>query len=162
MGRLHGFIAIAVPGCSLVVASAMFSEHESACAVRGVWELASVTNNGKEQPLNGARQMKVVTPHHFMWISQEARRDTLPLKTEADTLRRTSVGGGAGTYTATGKSYVEHIEFFNDPSFVGKSWNATCRIDGNRWYHSYAFPQDSTGIPRDSIAHIVEVWRKVE
>ena len=162
MTTLHRFLAIALPGCCLVGVGAASSVHRAGCRVQGVWELESVTNNGKDQPLNGLRQIKIVTQHHFMWIGQAARRDTLPLKTEADTLRRNSLGGGAGTYSTTGNSYVEQIEVFNDPAFLGKPWNATCRIQGDRWYHSWPFPQDSTGVSRDSIAHVVEVWRKVE
>jgi len=162
MAPLHRFSAIALPACCLVVAGVTSSPHEASCPVRGVWELVSVTNNGKDQPLNGARQVKIVTQRHWMWVGQDARRDTLPLKTLVDTLRRNSIGGGAGTYTATANAYVENIEVFADPTWLGKRWQATCRVEGNRWYHSYPFPQDSTGVARDSIAHIVEVWRKVE
>jgi hypothetical protein len=154
--------AIAIPACCIVVAGATSSAHRAGCPVRGVWELVSVSNNGKEQPLNGFRQMKIVTGRYWMWIGQDAKRDTLPMKTLADTLRRNLIGGGAGTYTATGNAYVEQIEFFGDPTWLGKPWNATCRVEGNRWYHSFPLPQDSAGVARDSIAHIVEVWRKVE
>ena len=159
---LRRFLAIAVSGCCLVVVGAAFSVHRDGCRVQGVWEMEAMTNNGKDLPLNGVKQIKIVTPRHFMWVGQDARRDTLPLKTAADTLRRNSIGGGAGTYSATGNAYVEQIEVFNDPSWLGKPWKATCRVQGDRWYHSYPFPQDSTGVPRDSIAHIVEVWRRVE
>src|SRR4051794_3455079 len=116
----------------------------------------------QDQPLNGNRQIKIVTQHHFMWVGQAPRRDTPPLKTEADTLRRNSIDGGAGTYSATGNRYVEQVEVFNDPNYLGKPWSSTCRVQGDRWYHSWSFPQDSTGVPRDSIAHVVEVWRRVE
>ena len=159
---LRRFLGIALPGCCLIVTAAAFSVHNAGCRVQGVWEIEAMTNNGKNLPLNGVRQIKIVTTRHFMWIGQDARRDTLPLKTEADTLRRNSISGGAGTYSATGNAYVEQIEVFNDPSWLGKPWKATCRIQGDRWYHSYPFPQDSTGVPRDSIAHVVEIWRRVE
>ena len=154
--------AVAIPICCLVVAGATSSGHEAACPVRGVWELISVSNNGKDQPRNGARQVKIVTQRYWMWVGADARRDTLPLKTEADTLRRYLIGGGAGTYTASGNSYVENIEIFNDPAWLGKPWKATCRVEGNTWFHSFLFPQDSTGVSRDSITHVVEVWRKLE
>ncbi len=159
---LRRTLAIAIPGCCLVVAGAASSMHTAGCRVQGVWELESTSNNGKDQPLNGHRQIKIVTQHHFMWIGQDPRRDTLPLRTQADTLRRYSLDGGAGTYSATGNSYIEQIEVFNDPTYLGKPWNATCRVQGDRWYHSWSFPLDTTGVPRDSIAHVVEVWRKVE
>ena len=159
---LRRFVGIALPGCCLIATAAAFSVHRAGCRVQGVWEIEAMTNNGKDLPLNGARQIKIVTARHFMWIGQDARRDTLPLKTEADTLRRNSISGGAGTYSATGNAYVEQIEVFSDPSWLFKPWKATCRIQGDHWYHSYPFPQDSTGVPRDSIAHVVEIWRRVE
>lgn len=162
MMRLRRLLVIALPACSLIVTVGAFSVRKAGCRVQGVWEMEAVTNNGKDQPLNGARQVKIVTRRHFMWVGQDARRDTLPLKTQADTLRRNTIGGGAGTYSVTGNAYVEQIDVFNDPSWLGKPWKATCRVEGDRWYHSYPFPQDSAGVPRDSIAHIVEVWRRVE
>jgi hypothetical protein len=157
---LHRLAAIACPACCLLLVSV--GAPPKSCAVRGVWELVSVTNNGKDQPLEGFKEMKIVTARHWMWLGEAPRRDTLPMHTLADTLRRNSIGGGAGTYTVNGDKYVENIEYFSDPTFLGKPWKATCRIEGNRWYHSWPFPQDSTGVPRDSIAHVVEVWQKVE
>jgi len=53
---------------------------EAGCQVRGVWELVSISQNGKDQPLAGYRGMKVLTDRHFMFVGQAARRDTLPLK----------------------------------------------------------------------------------
>lgn len=155
-------VAVAIPVCCMVIAGAASSGQQGRCPVRGVWELVSLSRNGKDQPLNGAKQWKIVTQRHFMWVGSDARRDTLPMKTQADTLRRFLIGGGAGTYTVTRNGYAEHIEIFNDVTWLGKTWKATCRVAGNQWFHSYPFPQDSTGVPRDSIAHFVEVWRKVE
>src|SRR5690349_8029407 len=83
---LRRVLVIALPGCCLVFAGAAASVHEAGCRVQGVWELESTTNNGKDMTQKGYRQIKIVTQHHFMWIGQASRRDTLPLKTEADTL----------------------------------------------------------------------------
>src|SRR5437773_8837203 len=73
--------------------------RDAGCQVRGVWELVSVSRNGKDQPLAGYRGMKVLTDRHFMFVGQAAKRDTLPLKTETDTLRAYQMSGGAGTYS---------------------------------------------------------------
>jgi hypothetical protein len=134
---------------------------EAKCQVRGVWELVSVSQDGKDQPLAGFKQLKVLTDRHFMWIGQAARRDTLPLKTELDTLRAYQVGGGAGTYTTSGNTYIEHIDLFVIPSWVGTSFKAACRIEGGRWYHSFTMPNDTTKAP-GPYQHIVEIWRRVE
>ena len=65
--------------------------------------------------------------------------NTLPLKSEIDTLRAYRIAGGAGTYSTRGTSYTEHLDYFFDPSWVGTSFRAICRIEGDRWYHSYTF-----------------------
>lgn len=137
------------------------ARSEPGCPVRGVWEMVSVSQDGKEQPLAGYRQVKMLTDRHFMWMGQAARRDTLPLRTQMDTLRAFQVGGGAGTYTTSGSTYIEHIEFFAIPSWVGTSFRATCRIEGGRWYHSFTLPNDTTAAP-GPYQHIAEVWRRVE
>ena len=131
------------------------------CQVRGVWELVSVSQNGKDQPLAGYRGMKVLTDRHFMFVGQAARRDTLPLKTEMDTLRAYQLSGGAGTYTTSGTTYIEHIDFFIIPSWIGTSFRATCRIEGRLWYHTFTEPNDTTAGP-GPYQHFIEVWRRLE
>ncbi len=141
---------------------AMNDVHPDAgCPVRGVWELVSVSQNGKDQPLAGSRAMKVLTDQHFMFVGQAAKRDTLPLKTELDTLRAYQISGGAGTYTTSGTTYVEHLDLFVIPSWIGTSFRATCRIEGGLWYHSFTDPNDTTAGP-GPYQHFIEVWRRLE
>ena len=135
--------------------------RDAGCQVRGVWELVSVSRNGKGQPLAGYRGMKVLTDRHFMFVGQAAKRDTLPLKTETDTLRAYQMSGGAGTYTTSGTTYTEHIEIFVIPSWIGTSFRARCRIEGGLWYHSFTDPNDTTAGP-GPYQHFIEVWRRLE
>jgi hypothetical protein len=134
---------------------------DAGCRVRGVWELVSVSQNGKDQPLAGYRGMKVLTDQHFMFVGQAAKRDTLPLTTEMDTLRAYQLSGGAGTYTTTGTTYIEHIDIFVIPSWIGTSFRARCRIEGRLWYHSFTDPNDTTAGP-GPYQHFIEVWRRLE
>ena len=63
---------------------------------------------------------------------------------------------GGGSYTLNGDSYQETPEygFGNDFNVVkSKPQTFTCRVDGNKWYHSGAL---SNGLP------IAEVWERVE
>ena len=131
------------------------------CQVRGVWELVSVSQNGKDQPLAGYRTMKVLTDRHFMFVGQAARRDTLPLKSATDTLRAYQISGGAGTYSTSGTTYIEHLDLFVIPSWVGTAFKATCRIEGGLWYHSFTDPNDTTAGP-GPYQHFIEVWRRLE
>jgi len=133
------------------------SAATASCSVVGTWELTGITVDGKAVAAPG-QQRKIVTAGHFMWINQATHRDTLPLKTRADSLVYSSVGGGSGTYKLQGNSYVEHIDYFNDPAFLGKDWKATCRTEKNHWVHSYTLP----GTPGVAPQAVVENWRRVE
>ena len=135
--------------------------RDAACQVRGVWALVSVSQDGKDQPLAGSRTMKVLTDRHFMFVGQAAMRDTLPLKTPVDTLRAYQITGGAGTYTTSGTTYIEHLDIFVIPSWIGTSFKATCRIEGDLWYHSFTEPNDTTAGP-GPYQHFIEVWRRLE
>src|SRR2546421_7006135 len=86
----------------------------ASCQVRGVWELVSVSQNGKDQPLAGYRGMKVLTDRHFMFVGHAAKRDTLPLKSEMDTLRAYQMSGGGGGHTPSGPTDKK-----NQPTLFG-------------------------------------------
>lgn len=132
-----------------------------ACRVQGVWERVATMQAHKRTEFSGARQRKVVTKTNYLWLEEEARRDTLPLRTAADTARFYAMSGGSGTYQVVGNQYTEHLDLFVDPKFEGKTFTASCRVEGNTWYHSYLASSlgDTTRAGRDSTT---EVWRRVE
>jgi hypothetical protein len=134
-----------------------------ACRVQGVWDLVASVQAGKRTEFTGT-QRKVVTKKHWMWLGAAARRDTLPLRTPLDTANYYSIGGGYGTYDVSSHRYIEHIDVFVAPKLQGRSLVASCRIEGNRWYHTFLSSDLSTGpsatpASRDSIT---EIWRRVE
>ncbi len=136
-----------------------------ACRVQGVWERVATIQAGKRQEITGARQTKIVTKKHFMWLTAATRRDTLPLRTVLDSARFSAIAGGSGTYEVVGHKYTEHIDLFVDPRLEGKSLTTSCRIDGNRWYHTYLESDIDTplaGAGRMSTDSTTEIWRRVE
>jgi hypothetical protein len=131
-----------------------------ACKVQGVWERVATIAAGKRTEFTGARQVKVVTKKHFTWVEAANHRDTIPLRTTLDSLRYYEMAGGYGTYDVSGHAYTEHINLFVNPKSEGQSFTAGCRVDGNRWYHTYrASDLDGPSASRDSTT---EVWRRVE
>ncbi len=150
-------------GALVVGSAARYHSPRSAppaCDVRGVWDLVEFIQAGNTTPLAGMQQRKIVTAKYYTWLRQDMRRDTLPMKTETDTLRAYFTMGGSGTYSVSGDTYTEHLEYFNDPTLVGKTFAARCRIDGNRWYHMY----DSGQLAQPGAAHdtVTEVYTRVE
>ena len=130
------------------------------CRIDGVWDLTSVTVDGKDQPLQGRREQKFVDRGHFMWVSEPGRSNVVRVRNAADSSRTTPVTAGAGTYTLAGNTYTEHLELFFDPRRERQSLPATCRTEGDRWYHTYSWPDDpatASGHPPQT----TEVWRRV-
>jgi hypothetical protein len=135
-----------------------------ACRVQGVWDLVASVTAGKRTEFTGARQRKIVTKKNWMWLVAANHRDTLPLKTPLDTANYYSMSGGFGTYDVSDHHYTEHIDLFVAPRLEGKSLIASCRIDGNRWFHTFlasdlATQPSATPASRDSVT---EIWRRVE
>ena len=161
MRPAHGIAALTFAACLLPAPlRAQAKPGAPACRVEGVWELVSTTYNGQEMPRPGYSQRKVVARGHFMWLGEDAGRDTIPLRTASDSLRAFRVAGGAGTYTLAGNVYTERLEYFYDGRLVGHSVQATCRTEGDRWYHSFTPPTMSTAGSEPS-ARLEEVWRRI-
>jgi hypothetical protein len=137
------------------------SGSAAACRLQGVWRLERAVRNGKADSTS-FQQRKIMTKNHFMWVAQENRRDTLPLKTYRDSARVFSDNGGFGTYKVSGSTLTEHIELFPMATWIGRDFKATCKTDANHWVHTYMsdFYNDSTGHSRrDTTA---EYYRRVE
>lgn len=143
----------------ILVAGGFTPRSGASCPVRGVWELESMTVDGQSINRPGFRQRKMVTDRHFMWIGQFAGRDTIVARTAADTLRMYFISGGSGRYNTTPTTYVEHIDLENDPSWLGTSFTATCRVENGKWYHGFTVPNDTT---KGQFRRFMEVWRRVE
>jgi hypothetical protein len=127
--------------------------------VEGVWEQVSVAFDGREMGPVSRPPRKIVARGHWIWIGADARRDTLPLRTAADSLRATRIFGGAGTYTTTDSTFTQHIDTFFDPGAEGATLVASCRTDGERWIYSFT----TTGVPgmRGWPTRVSEVWRRL-
>jgi hypothetical protein len=92
----------------------------------GTWRQVSAKYGGKEHRFpEGITTIKHVTPAQFMWLSYDK---------EGNILR--TAGGG---YTLKGNVYEETPEYGIGPDFAvikGKAQAFTCKIKGDRWYHT--------------------------
>ena len=134
---------------------------QTGCPVQGVWDLVSRTVDGRDSPLKGFRERKLLTGGHYMWLGHADRRDTLPMNTELERLRALYIEGGAGTYTTSDSIYIEHIELYDNPRGIGTSFKAKCRVIGDRWEHMFTLPNDTTKAS-GHVLHFVQVYRRVE
>jgi hypothetical protein len=129
------------------------------CPVRGAWALDSVTVDGTVEPLGQWRQIKVLTATRYAWVGQEPGPRVL--RSAADSLvafRKSAFGGGP--YRVTASSFIERIEYHNQPQYIGRQIIFSCRVVGDRWYHAGDLPvPDETGIRWYRLA---EVWRRID
>lgn len=139
---------------------AKVADAQGACKLEGVWQLVSGKADGQAYPAS-AREMKIITKGHFMFV-REDERGVKDMKTIADTLQafRTMASGG-GTYTVQRNTYTEKLDFFADPTYLGRSIAFTCRTEGDRFYQSGAFPVFQNGKKARDV-QLEEVWRRVE
>ena len=135
-----------------------------ACKLQGVWERVATIQAGKRTEFTGAKQRKLVTKKHFMWLADATRRDTLPLRTPLDSALFYAINGGSGTYDVSGHKYTEHIDLFVDPRLEGKTLTASCRVEGNRWYHVFRASDIDSQAPGTTASpdSTTEIWRRVE
>jgi hypothetical protein len=133
---------------------------QGACKLEGVWQLVSGKSDGQPYPAS-AREMKIITKGHFMFVSEETRGVT-ELKTAADSLQAyRTMGSGGGTYKVQGATYTETLDFFSDPAYLGRSIPFTCRTEGDRFYQTGLFPVFLSGKKVRDIK-LEEVWRRIE
>jgi hypothetical protein len=160
---LAAALLLGISGSVIAAGRDVHGSAPPACRVQGVWDLVANVQAGKRTEFTGT-QRKVVTNKHWIWLGAAARRDTLPLKTPLDTANYYSIGGGFGTYDVSDHRYIEHIDVFVAPRLQGKSLTASCRVEGNQWFHTFlasdlATQPSATPASRDSIT---EIWRRVE
>jgi hypothetical protein len=159
-----GLLALSVPAAERDRESATkVTRVGKACAVQGVWELDSVTHNGKPFGTAGPgafRSRKVVTRTQFLTLSYLDRRDTLPTVTASDslrTLRARRANGSTGTYTLDGDRHTERAELALRPEGIGETTEGRCRTDARHWQLTFVIPTGpNQGVDR------AEFWRRIE
>ena len=161
---LAAAMLLGVSGSVIAATRDLHGSVPPACRVQGVWDLVASIQAGKRTEFTGAQQRKIVTRKHWMWLVGATRRDTLPLRTALDTANYYSVGGGFGTYNVSANHYTEQIDVFVDPSLQRKSLKASCRVQGNQWFHTFLASDLGTQPPAPTASRdsLTEIWRRVE
>jgi hypothetical protein len=89
----------------------------------GTWKVVKATFNDQDNITPSVQQVKLITPSHFTWVHY----DRTSGKADA---------AAGGTYTVSGPSYVETIEFAFGPDagvLLKRQFNFSCSMDGNTW-----------------------------
>jgi hypothetical protein len=108
-------------GLIIVVSSVTFAPTQGKAIeqnkIEGTWELVSRDVGNFSERM---REIKLISPKHFVWVVYDIKKRK-PLFT------------GGGSYTLTGESYTEHMDFMDGKgaeALVGKDQVFTLKIDG--------------------------------
>lgn len=127
----------------LTTISFAFSQSKKKSPLYGTWILESAVFTTEDSVLkedkSKKKQMKIVTPGHFMFIISNAADDKFIMAS----------GGKAIVDDGT---YTEIIEYSSDPAALKKTYRFTAKVVGDTWYHSGMIGNWK----------LDEVWKKVK
>jgi hypothetical protein len=136
--------------------------------LEGVWQLESGTYTNPSETIKRTasdfQSIKVITGSYWVVLQQEPiRAKFVEGGSDAEVLAAAkSFHGGGGRYTVDGDTYTEHIEFSQNPNWVGQSIQFKYEMQGpNRWIQSGTFPLKKMGLAEDD-TEFVEVWKRIE
>lgn len=128
----------------LILIGTLGCGHPSA-RLQGSWVMVYPSDASREHSVedepDGELPVKILTDTHFAFGS------TGPDWT---------LYAGGGRYELDGDTYTETIAYHFNPKLVGKTLSFTCRLDGDRWYHTGIFEVDGDHF------HIEEIWRRIK
>ena len=112
----------------------------------GTWQLTSYKYGSEQQTFttfpHTQRRLKLITETHFTWV-------------QFDTTTKKSQSMAGGTYSLSGDTYTESIDFADSgmESYLGGKHSFTIRVEGDKFY--------LTGSLADGM-RIEEVWQRVK
>ena len=120
------------------------SADGAGCAIQGTWEL-SAQKVGKGQMVDrtktNVREIKLIVDGHFVWTIYKTKNGNLD-------------SAGGGTYTLTGDTYVEHLDF-GSPRLgraIDQNQKFNVKLEGDRLVQ--------TGVLSDG-TELQEVWQRM-
>jgi hypothetical protein len=114
-------------------------------SVQGTWQLVSTkygpTASGFTDFPESLRRIKVINESHFIWV-------------QYDTLSRRVSSSAGGSYSITGNTYTESLDFgLAMDSYLKKNHTYTVKVEGDIFFLSGLLAPDYK---------IEEIWKKVK
>jgi len=114
---LLAFVTLSVLSCSNE------KQKNASLNLEGSWQLISATTieKGKTQVTNydgDVKMIKIINGSHFAFL----RHSSNPKDT-------TNFDAGGGSYTLSNDDYTEHLDFYKDKKWEGKTFNFKIALD---------------------------------
>jgi hypothetical protein len=108
----------------------------------GAWEMTSYDYGNSGGLPKGSKEVKLLSANHFVWVLYNAKNGQ-------------TLATGGGTYTLTGDSYTEHLDYSDKraAALIGKDQRFTLKLSGDTLQTMGTL---STG------QRIAETWNRME
>lgn len=132
----------------------MSKPEEKDIPLKGTWQLLSATTveNGKSTVIDftkGNKQMiKIINDTHFAFLNHE-------LDTTKESSNRFDAGGGR--YKLTGNEYTEHLDYYKDKNWEGKTFNFKVSIHQDTLIQTGMEKVEAAGVDRTITEKYVRV-----
>jgi hypothetical protein len=129
----------------------------SSCTVKtglhlnGSWQLVSGTTITKGDTTftdytKNQSMIKIINDTHFAFLKHSLKQDTT-----------NNFDAGGGRYTLTGDKYTEHLDYYNDKNWEGKSFDFTVSISNDTLIQQGIEKVEAAGIERVIIEKYIKI-----
>ena len=147
------FIVLLFSGSLLPSCKEKASTTAPTLLLNGTWQLisattitkgiASVTDYTKDQ-----RMIKVINDSHFCFLKHD-------LNTPKDSTNNFDAGGGR--YALSGDQYTEHLDYYKDKNWEGKTFSFTVAINNDTLIQRGMEKVEKEGIDREIIEKYIRI-----
>ncbi|MDB5015463.1 MAG: hypothetical protein JWQ84_295 [Mucilaginibacter sp.] len=121
--------------------------------VNGTWQLASGTTITRgvstfTDYTKTQRMIKIINDSHFAFLQHR-------LNTPKDSSNKFDAGGGS--YTLNGNKYTEHLDYYSDKNWEGKSFDFTVTVKGDTLVQTGLEKVEKENINREIIEKYIRV-----
>jgi hypothetical protein len=126
-------------------------------SITGTWQLVSGTtitqgDSTTADYTKGASMIKIINDSHFAFLKHD-------LSTPGDSLNH--FDGGGGRYTLDGNTYTEHLDYYSDKDWEGKTFTFTVHISNDTLIQRGMEKVEAEGIDREIIERYVRVKSQI-
>ncbi|HEY4323044.1 MAG TPA: hypothetical protein VGN20_03635 [Mucilaginibacter sp.] len=138
---------------SLITCFAFINSKSSTIRLEGTWQLVSATNITKgvssvTDYSKSQRMIKIINGTHFAFLKHD-------LNTKKDSSNHFDAGGGS--YTLNGNKYTEHLDYYADKNWEGKTFDFTVTMKNDTLFQQGLEKVESEGIDRIIIEKYIKL-----
>lgn len=123
---------------------------QSSLPIQGTWRLISGTTTSKGEHTSTdytktQQMIKIINSSHFAFL----KHDLKPGKNNFD--------AGGGSYILKGDQYTEHLDYYNDRNWEGKTFTFTVKINGDTLVQKGIEKVEGAGVDREITEKYIKV-----